>query len=198
MLESDQSQKIILEREMEEAEIKKKYDELFQSLEMETLQKKKDLQLLQQKVCKQQILAEAFQTRQPSAGVPSWSQRGTRGLHITALCVFRHITALSFLGKYSKGGPCCVKFIKYIKKYKQRTVQKGEKTRLKFFSKATEHQKRNYLYNSIKALKWGCFWFHPMITFQKLHAFLFYIMTWAQNCCLSAIAQRPHKLVGYH
>jgi hypothetical protein len=122
MLESDQKQKIILEREMEEAEIKKKYDELFQSLEMETLQKKKDLQLLQQKVCKQQILAEAFQIEQPSTRVPSWSQRGTRGLHFTAL---------SFLGKYSKGGPCCVKFIKYIKKYKQRTVQKGEKTRLK-------------------------------------------------------------------
>jgi hypothetical protein len=34
MLEFDQKQKLILEREMEEAEIKKKYDELFHNLEM--------------------------------------------------------------------------------------------------------------------------------------------------------------------
>jgi hypothetical protein len=91
MLEFDQKQKLILEREMEEVEIKKKYDELFHNLEMETLQKKKDLQILHAEAisCSQrgarQILAEAFQLVEPSAEAMSCSQRGTRGLHITAL-----------------------------------------------------------------------------------------------------------------
>lgn len=80
MLELDQKQQINLEREMEEAELKKKYDELFHNLEMETLQKKKDLQMLQEKIYKQQILAETFQVLQASDGVVSCSQRGTRGL----------------------------------------------------------------------------------------------------------------------
>ncbi|GJN21621.1 hypothetical protein PR202_gb09115 [Eleusine coracana subsp. coracana] len=70
-----EKQKINLERGMEEAELKKKYDELFHNLEMETLQKKKDIQIIQEKVCKQQILAEAFQVVQASAEVVSCNQR---------------------------------------------------------------------------------------------------------------------------
>uniref|UniRef100_A0A0A8XQR7 Uncharacterized protein n=1 Tax=Arundo donax TaxID=35708 RepID=A0A0A8XQR7_ARUDO len=72
-----QRQKINLEREMVMAECKRKFDEQFHKLEMETLQKKKDIQILQDKVCKQQMLAETFQViRKASAGVVSCSQRG--------------------------------------------------------------------------------------------------------------------------
>ncbi|OEL23190.1 hypothetical protein BAE44_0015791, partial [Dichanthelium oligosanthes] len=73
-------QKIISEREMEMAECKRKFDEQFHNLEMETLKKKKDIEVLQDKICKQQILAEAFQEtfqvlHKASTGVASCSQR---------------------------------------------------------------------------------------------------------------------------
>ncbi|XP_062219710.1 uncharacterized protein LOC133919353 [Phragmites australis] len=71
-------QKIILEREMAMAECKRKFDEQFHNLEMETLQEKKDIQILQDKLCKQQMLAETFQViHKASAGVVSCCQRGT-------------------------------------------------------------------------------------------------------------------------
>ncbi|PUZ76634.1 hypothetical protein GQ55_1G306500 [Panicum hallii var. hallii] len=70
-------QKIILEREIEMAELKRKFDEQFHNLEMETLQKKKDIEILQEKICKQQILAETFQVlHKASTGVASCSQIG--------------------------------------------------------------------------------------------------------------------------
>ncbi|CAN6232517.1 unnamed protein product [Urochloa humidicola] len=50
-------QKIILDCQMEMAECKRKFDEQIHNLEMETLQKKKDVEILQDKICKQQILA---------------------------------------------------------------------------------------------------------------------------------------------
>ncbi|RLM77882.1 hypothetical protein C2845_PM12G11300 [Panicum miliaceum] len=70
-------QKIILEREIEMAELKRKFDEQFHNLEMETLQKKKDIEILQEKICKQQILAKTFQVlHKASTGVASSSQIG--------------------------------------------------------------------------------------------------------------------------
>ncbi|CAL5020804.1 unnamed protein product [Urochloa decumbens] len=71
-------QQIISECQMEMAECKRKFDEQVHNLEMETLQKKMDIERLQDKICKQQILAETFQViRKSSTGVASCSQRGT-------------------------------------------------------------------------------------------------------------------------
>ncbi|CAL4886613.1 unnamed protein product [Urochloa decumbens] len=71
-------QQIISECQMEMAECKGKFDEQVHNLEMETLQKKMDIEMLQDKICKQQILAETFQViRKSSTGVASCSQRGT-------------------------------------------------------------------------------------------------------------------------
>ncbi|CAN6245173.1 unnamed protein product [Urochloa humidicola] len=71
-------QKIILDCQMEMAECKRKFDEQIHNLEMETLQKKKDIEILQDKICKQQMLAETLQVlRKDSTGVASCSQRGT-------------------------------------------------------------------------------------------------------------------------
>ncbi|XP_066318931.1 uncharacterized protein [Miscanthus floridulus] len=70
-------QKIILECEKELAECKRKFDEKFHNLEMETLQKKKDIAILEDKISKQQMLGETFQVlHKASAGVASGSQRG--------------------------------------------------------------------------------------------------------------------------
>ncbi|WVZ74545.1 hypothetical protein U9M48_022714 [Paspalum notatum var. saurae] len=70
-------QKIILEREIEMAECKRKYNEQFQKLEIETLQKQREFEILQDKICKQQILAETFQALHgASTEVASSSQRG--------------------------------------------------------------------------------------------------------------------------
>lgn len=55
-------------REIEMAETKRKYDELIHKLEMETSQRKKGLQILADKVYKQQTLAEGFQTMFVSHG----------------------------------------------------------------------------------------------------------------------------------
>jgi hypothetical protein len=66
-----------LDCEKEVAECKKKFDEKFHNLEMETLQKKKDIAILEDKICKQQMLGETFQVlHKASAGVASGSQRG--------------------------------------------------------------------------------------------------------------------------
>lgn len=63
---------------MEMAECKRKFDEQFRILEMEALQKKKDIEILEEKVCKQQMLAETFQVlHKDSTGAASCSQRGT-------------------------------------------------------------------------------------------------------------------------
>jgi hypothetical protein len=65
------------------AELKRKFDEQFHNLEMETLQKKKDIEILQEKICKQQILAETFRVlHKASTGVASCSQIGTHYLLI--------------------------------------------------------------------------------------------------------------------
>lgn len=71
--------KIILECEKELAECKRKFDEQFHNLEMETLQKRRILRHLRTKyICKQQLLGETFQVlHKASAGVASCSQRGT-------------------------------------------------------------------------------------------------------------------------
>ncbi|KAL6634770.1 hypothetical protein ACP70R_027441 [Stipagrostis hirtigluma subsp. patula] len=72
-------QKIILDYEMEMAETRRKYDEQIHNLEMETLQKKKGIQALEDKVCKQQMLAEVLQVlHKPSAGNVSCSQKGAQ------------------------------------------------------------------------------------------------------------------------
>ena len=73
-----QRQKIISERQMEIAEVKRKFDEQFHNLDMEVLQKKKHIEILQEKICKQQILAKTFQVvHKASTGVASHSQIGT-------------------------------------------------------------------------------------------------------------------------
>uniref|UniRef100_A0A0E0K2K9 Uncharacterized protein n=1 Tax=Oryza punctata TaxID=4537 RepID=A0A0E0K2K9_ORYPU len=64
----EKRQQIILAREIEMAEAKRKYDELIHKLEMETSQRKKGLQILADKVYKQQTLAEGFQTMFVSHG----------------------------------------------------------------------------------------------------------------------------------
>jgi len=70
-----------LECEKELAECKRKFDEKFHNLEMETLQKKKDITILEDKISKQQMLGETFQVlHKASAGVASGSQRGTHYL----------------------------------------------------------------------------------------------------------------------
>jgi len=70
-------QKIISERQMEIAEVKRKFDEQFHNLDMEVLQKKKHIEILQEKICKQQILAKTFQVvHKASTGVASHSQIG--------------------------------------------------------------------------------------------------------------------------
>uniref|UniRef100_A0A0D9VIJ5 Uncharacterized protein n=1 Tax=Leersia perrieri TaxID=77586 RepID=A0A0D9VIJ5_9ORYZ len=58
----EKRQQHILAREIEMAEAKRKYDEQIYKLEMESLQRKKELELLSQKVHKQQVLAEEFQS----------------------------------------------------------------------------------------------------------------------------------------
>ncbi|XP_062222719.1 uncharacterized protein LOC133921734 isoform X2 [Phragmites australis] len=69
-------QKLVLECEMVMAETKRKFDEQFHNLDMDTLQKKKEIEILQDKICKQQILAETFQViHKASTGVVSCSQR---------------------------------------------------------------------------------------------------------------------------
>nr|CAB3447275.1 unnamed protein product [Digitaria exilis] len=69
-------QKIISECEAEMAECKRKFDEQFRILEMEALQKKKDIEILQEKVCRQQTLAETLQAlHKASTGATSCSQR---------------------------------------------------------------------------------------------------------------------------
>ena len=78
-----QRQKIILDCQMEVAEVKRKFDEQFHNLDMEWLQKKKNIEILQEKICKQQIVAEAFQAlHKASTGVASCSQIGTHYLLI--------------------------------------------------------------------------------------------------------------------
>jgi len=70
-----------LECEKELAECKRKFDEKFHNLEMETLQKKKDIAILEDKISKQQMLGETFQVlHKASARVASGSQRGTHYL----------------------------------------------------------------------------------------------------------------------
>jgi hypothetical protein len=67
---------------MEIAECKRKFDEKFHNLEMEALHKKKDIEILQDKICKQQILAKTFQfVHKVSTGVASCNQRGTHYLY---------------------------------------------------------------------------------------------------------------------
>ncbi|XP_015688667.1 uncharacterized protein LOC102717405 [Oryza brachyantha] len=58
----EKRQQLILACEIEMAETKRKYDELIYKSEMERLQRKKELKILSDKVYKQQILAEEFQS----------------------------------------------------------------------------------------------------------------------------------------
>ncbi|KAF8768885.1 hypothetical protein HU200_007449 [Digitaria exilis] len=77
-------QKIISECEAEMAECKRKFDEQIHILEMEALQKKKDIEIFQEKVFRQQILAETFQVlHKESTGATSSSQRGAAPRRLT-------------------------------------------------------------------------------------------------------------------
>ncbi|TKW40413.1 hypothetical protein SEVIR_1G244800v4 [Setaria viridis] len=70
-------EKIISDCKMEIAECKRKFEEMSHNLEMETLHKMKDIEILHDKIRKQQILAETFQVvHKVSLGVASCNQRG--------------------------------------------------------------------------------------------------------------------------
>uniref|UniRef100_K3Z088 Uncharacterized protein n=1 Tax=Setaria italica TaxID=4555 RepID=K3Z088_SETIT len=70
-------EKIISDCKMEIAECKRKFEEMSHNLEMETLHKMKDIEILHDKIRKQQILAETFQVvHKVSIGVASCNQRG--------------------------------------------------------------------------------------------------------------------------
>lgn len=83
-----QREQLILAREIELAQAKRKYDELIYNSEMEVLQKKRDLKIICDKIYKQQILAEGFQVIfKASAGLIPDSPRGTYIFHTSQLFI---------------------------------------------------------------------------------------------------------------
>lgn len=91
-----QREQLILARQIELAQAKRKYDELFYNLEVDILQRKKELKITCDKIYKQQILAEVLQgVFKASARVVPDSPRGKYLSYILTLLYEDTVTTLA-------------------------------------------------------------------------------------------------------